>query len=463
MRLHLSDLDELLQRVRNETPKRYLSEAIISYRAGAYRAAIIATWIAVCTDIIEKIYELSANGERAAEKLEQSLKKIKDTDVVGMQNFEKGLLEHAYDPLQLITVVEKQHLERLKEDRNLCAHPNFNVDGHHFAPLAEIALSYIVQASNYLLIHPPVKGKAVIERIINLIAENSFPADDHKAFDILSSSSNLGSATNSTVVNLIKVLLKRIFKDQSSIARELLYKSCAALNSISRLYPEQHSETQRNTFNRLLTEADETVLKRVFPYLSKCPNDWQYIEKAVQVRIETLLDSMDANALINYKVIQASESQHALREHLQQRIATLDRNDQIKLLASSPSAQFKDLGIELFVTARSFNQAENIGENIILRIADKLNKHDLTAILEGAIDNKGPGGINQILGAGKMDEIFESLFHSTKSIESYADLWINFTEKLGHRLQTFALLTDAMVNDGLLTGDKANEEEDIPF
>ncbi|HIE77723.1 MAG TPA: hypothetical protein EYP92_02700 [Candidatus Thioglobus sp.] len=41
----LSDLDELLQKVRNRNSKEYLKEAITSYRAGAYRAAVTSTWM----------------------------------------------------------------------------------------------------------------------------------------------------------------------------------------------------------------------------------------------------------------------------------------------------------------------------------------------------------------------------------------------------------------------------------
>jgi len=59
MALHLSDLDELVQMCRNSYSKNYLLEAIVAYRAGAYRAATISTWIAICVDVIEKIRELS--------------------------------------------------------------------------------------------------------------------------------------------------------------------------------------------------------------------------------------------------------------------------------------------------------------------------------------------------------------------------------------------------------------------
>jgi hypothetical protein len=43
----LTDLDELILNVRDKTSRSYISEAVNAYRGSAYRAAIVATWIAV--------------------------------------------------------------------------------------------------------------------------------------------------------------------------------------------------------------------------------------------------------------------------------------------------------------------------------------------------------------------------------------------------------------------------------
>src|SRR5690606_5939373 len=64
----LVDLDELILRCRDEKAKTYITEAVASYRAGAYRSAIVGSWIAVCFDIIEKLRELALAGDKEAEK-----------------------------------------------------------------------------------------------------------------------------------------------------------------------------------------------------------------------------------------------------------------------------------------------------------------------------------------------------------------------------------------------------------
>ncbi len=59
--LRLTDLDELVLTVRDKVSLSYILEAVNTYRAGAYRAAIVSTWIAVSYDIIAKIRELNSH------------------------------------------------------------------------------------------------------------------------------------------------------------------------------------------------------------------------------------------------------------------------------------------------------------------------------------------------------------------------------------------------------------------
>ena len=74
--INLYDLDELALLVRNDLSKTYVLESIQAYKSGAYRAAIVTTWIAVAYDIIAKIRELAEQGDEAAKKEVMGLSKI---------------------------------------------------------------------------------------------------------------------------------------------------------------------------------------------------------------------------------------------------------------------------------------------------------------------------------------------------------------------------------------------------
>lgn len=51
----LSDIEALSLRCRSDQSKAYISEALKCYKGGAYRAAIVTTWIAIVFDLIEGV------------------------------------------------------------------------------------------------------------------------------------------------------------------------------------------------------------------------------------------------------------------------------------------------------------------------------------------------------------------------------------------------------------------------
>lgn len=462
MKQHLSNLDELLQKVRNSHSKNYLNEAIASYRIGAYRAALITTWIAVCVDIIEKIKELSLGDDPIAKRLEARLNGINANDPASMLSFEREILDMACDELQLISAIEKSHLERLKNDRNVCAHPTFSDDGNQFTPLAELALSYIVQASNYLLIHAPVKGKVVIQRLFELINEPSFPENPEKAFTVLSSENNLGRAKESSVRNLTLILLKRVFKDENGISPELVNRISASLGAIERISPEIYSDVMENKFGSMLSTATDIQLMRVFPFLIT-RDVWENIDNAEKVRVEGLVQSMTVDDLIKYGVTKLAELNYEIKSNLSPVIQQFDNLQKYNLFSSHPSKIFKKEAIDLFADSRSFDSAELRGANILIPIAKHFNDDDFNQIFEGSLNNKGSYGHNQILYAGAIDSFFTNLYQESKiSDADHKKIWKEFRDKLEERKVNYASLDELLIADQIIEKQEEEEEVAIP-
>ncbi|BEH14887.1 hypothetical protein MAALD49_22550 [Marinobacter shengliensis] len=466
MRLHLSNLDELIQNVRNVHAKNYLNESIAAYRTGAYRASLIATWIAVCVDIIEKIRELSLSEDPAAKKWEQQLDKIQPNDPRAMLDFERDLLNIACDDLQLISTIEKSHLERLKDDRNICAHPTFSDDGSQFSPPAELALAYIVQSANYLLVHPPVKGKVIVQRLYELINEPSFPEDEEKAFTLLSSENNLGRVKDSGVRNLAILIFKRIFRDETGVSQELLNRLSASLSAIQRLYPEIYDEVVSNKLVGMLSEANDTRLKRIFPFLSLRNELWSKVEHAERVRIEGLINAMSPEEISKYQVTRLVEINAEIRSQIFQKIDRLNDVEKAKVIATFPSVFFKDRSIHLFSESLSFDSAEFRGNQLILPISSTFNDKDLESVFNGAIENTGSYGINQVLNAGAIGAFFSGLYTETKAAPlNHQALWKGFWKKISDKGFSYKALREKLTDDHYIVPEVENEEDDddIPF
>lgn len=466
MRLHLSNLDELIQNVRNVHAKNYLNEAIAAYRTGAYRASLIATWISVCVDIIEKIRELSLSEDPAAKKWGQQLDKIQPNDPRAMLDFERDLLNIACDELQLISTIEKSHLERLKDDRNICAHPTYSDDGSQFSPPAELALAYIVQSANYLLVHPPVKGKIIVQRLYELINEPSFPEDEEKAFTLLSSENNLGRVKNSGVRNLAILVLKRVFRDEAGVSQELLNRLSASLSAMQRQYPDIYEEVVSNKLARMLSEANDTRLKRIFPFLNLRNELWDKIEHAERVRIEGLIHAMGHEEVSRYQVAKLVEANPDIRAQVFEKIDRLNHVEKARVIATYPSVFFKDRSIHLFAESLSFDSAEFRGNQLLLPIASTFNDKDLESIFNGAIENAGANGINQILNAGAIGAFFSGLYTETKAAPvNHRLLWKSFWERISEEGLSYNDLREKLIEDKYLSPKEEDEEDDdeIPF
>jgi hypothetical protein len=464
LKLHLTNLDELIQNVRNAHAKNYINESVAAYRTGAYRASLITTWIAVCVDIIEKVRELGLSEDPAAKKYVEQLDKIQPNDPRGMLDFEREILNIACDELQLISTIEKSHLERLKDDRNICAHPTFSDDGSQFTPPAELALSYIVQAANYLLIHPPVKGKVIVQRLYELINEPSFPENEEKAYSLLSSENNLGRVKDSGVRNLAIVILKRVFRDETGISPVLLNRLSASLSVIYRLYPDIYNDVITTKLGSMLSEANDTKLKRIFPFLRLRTELWSKVERSERVRIEGLIHSMEHEDITKFQVTKLAEVNSDIRSHLIDKLNRINDADKVKIIAAYPCLFLKDLAINLFSQSLSFDSAEHRGNKLLLPLSPNFNDSDLEKVLKGSLENTSSYGINQILNAGAIGNFFSGLYSETKTAPlNHKALWTDFWEALAEKGFSYSALKAQLIEDCYVAPSKPEEPEDDQF
>lgn len=172
----LHSLDALVLSVRDAETRRLAQEAVTAYQAGAYRAAILSIWVAICADIISKLKELATGGDAAAAVTVKDLATwICASDLRNLQQFENGLIELARDKFEMLLPHEATDLLRLRDDRNLCAHPAFVSDDALFSPTAELTRTHIAHAILHLLSRAPVQGKQLIARFDRDLQGGSFP------------------------------------------------------------------------------------------------------------------------------------------------------------------------------------------------------------------------------------------------------------------------------------------------
>jgi hypothetical protein len=160
---HLTDLDSIILTVRDQRAREYISEAIAAYRAGAYKASILSVWVAITFDILTKIREIAQTGDGAAtDFISRFDAAANNHNVSALLTLENELLDKALNPFGFIGYQELIHLQRLREDRHLCAHPSFTADAELFQPSPDLVRVHIVHAVQMLLANAAVQGKKII-------------------------------------------------------------------------------------------------------------------------------------------------------------------------------------------------------------------------------------------------------------------------------------------------------------
>ena len=216
----LHDIDDLTLQIRNPQVRSYVAEAVRALRAGALRAAVLSLWVAVNSDIIEKIRELALAGDNKATTDIQLLEGwIQRNDIRQLQAFETAILQHANKDYEFLSGAELEALERLQQDRHRCAHPAFSQDGNLYQPSPELVRAHLVNAVQALLMHPPVQGRSALIRLQADLQGNVFPQDQDSVTAYLGPK-YLNHGKDVLVSDIVTVHLKQALAATPDISRD---------------------------------------------------------------------------------------------------------------------------------------------------------------------------------------------------------------------------------------------------
>lgn len=403
----LTDLDELVRSVRAPMSASYVEEAIRACQSRSYRAAIIATWVAVAYDLIEKIREMAADGDAAATTLIQELEAaIANKNLPKLQQIENSLLDDARDKFELLSQREHGDLDRLKDDRNLCAHPAFVEAGRLFTPEPELVRTHIVHAVKHLLSQSPIQGKAALNRIKNDMLQPSFPTSVDGVQKFLDGK-YLNRARSSLLDTLVTVLLKALLRGADP---DLLGKEPVVLNAllaISNSHPSVYERKMAEQIPRLTDMLDDSQLKRVFRLLDAEVRCWRWLSEATRMRMEVLVKASLADPAERPDVMALWDIKE-LKTPILEAFERLSDEQKEVVIADEPRPEFAEEAIKLYAKAGSFRRAESRGNRILLPMASAFTKEQVAAVLEAIPLNR------QISFASDTPRILSVLFDKTE-------------------------------------------------
>ncbi|MGZ0150294.1 hypothetical protein ACXJJ3_24745 [Kribbella sp. WER1] len=383
-------MEDLRTRVRSVNSRRYVDEAIAAYSAGALRSAIIALWIAVVADLIEKTRTLSGGDVPAADnlvaKLDDSLKAAAKGSPADLQSFERGILEAAKDKLHLIGQREFVELRRLREDRNLCAHPAFATgDEELFAPTAELVRAHLTAAIDGLLAHGAVSGQKAIERFGREVLAPSFPRGQTALREYLEAT-YWRRGTPALRKNLVRVACKGTLNALSGLNdRWQFTRAVRELHAISPGLVESEVaailERQQDTF-------DDEGLWRLASGLCYLPATWVCLHDGVRRRLEQAVAVSPVERLLAEELFDPLPPD-PLRSHVLERLPDAVRftgDLRADVSMERPEANLVAPLIDILRTADSYTMGAS-ALRWLNGLSAKLNDTDLADLLNAACEN----------------------------------------------------------------------------
>ncbi|MEH0514605.1 hypothetical protein QBC31_28430 [Streptomyces sp. B21-079] len=394
------NLEERVTRVWHQEVRPLVADAYRCHSTGTPRAAIVATWTAVCADIIHKLYQLAEDGDGTAaevvKKIEAARSKADVEAVKTMQQVESKLLQNALD-LELIDFIEHRQLERLQQDRHLCAHPSLRPLGDVFAPSGEYARAHLVAALDALLVHPPTQGRKAFDRYKAHVSDPSFVGHADYLVQMFAQRVKssawkqiLGTAakhamlelevpedigiTASVAADRHALCLIAFAQHDRDAVREVVTKVMSTFNGLP---IEQQLKTiaRLGAFDVFVDALDETVCQQIGTYVERRP--------ALPTDASGFLEPTMASVL----ALAGVDTVRARIPALGSKFAQLYPTQQATVIERRPSAYFTDFLAPILASAGGWRIAESLTAMTVIPCARLIQPKQLDGILTAWAEN----------------------------------------------------------------------------
>lgn len=430
----IGGFDELVVACVDEDAKAHIREAIRCYEASAYRASITATYVAVCFDLIAKLRSLSAGGDANAALLVAELERLQtqqaqgqQSAITGLLSFERRLLEQFRDNFEFFGAQEFDELERLRADRNRCAHPTFFNNSVPYAPSAELARLHIRNALTYVLSQLPKQGKAALANLQSTVLSPYFP---DKLPDVVERlrSSEIGTARD----GLIKAFVDDLGFGWASKTSPFLGKESVilALNAVIEIQRPVALPRLAHVIDKLAKNPDPFVTLYTGALALRIPEAGEMVSEATQIVLKSWL-AKEASEDKGNAVARALKIGW-WRELAQAVIPSLTPKQIGKIKNAPPEVASQ--AARVYVTAKSWDQANALAADCALPFAHRFTIDDIALIF-----SKATSGEADLLGSHSFREFINALYSENPISEDDLENLL-----IGHGLERYIRPSDVL-------------------
>jgi hypothetical protein len=425
----MHSLEDLINDVRDENSKAHVREAISAYNSGAFRAAIITTWIAVAFDLTAKIRELADQSDKAAiEWVDKLTGAISDSSRQSLQKIESELLDDAKNKFSFINEREFIELQRLYADRHVCAHPAFVDSETIFTASPELVRSHFRAAISAVLSQPPTPGKQLLDRYFEAAESHSWPTESAQLGQYLHNvyfSRGKDSLQSSVTKCTIKGILFPPKGNEATAAR-----MAAAAHEIEKINPGLFRGALKQILSKRISgdSIQDDGFLRLIAGLGDMDILWICVDDSTRDRMtctieKASLSDLTARGIFSIKLACANAESAKMKRH--EELGEESNYEELKnAVAATPIQLFWPQILKQLKSASSYRTAEERVRDVAVPLAPTLDDVSLKD-LANAIKNN-----NQIRLASAMPGYVDLIFDESPKTKINLTIWKELSEWL---------------------------------
>lgn len=403
------DLDILLTRIRRTQSKVYFLDAVRAYKAGALRAALTSAWVALVYDLIAKYRELSALGDAGATAFIQGWDAATAAnDVRRLLQLEATILDDATNVTQVVNRIAHTHLQRLRDDRHLCAHPAFSAEAELFEPSSELVRLHLVNVVDLVLSQDPLQGKAIFDLFDVDVQSAGFPGRHARILDYVEQR-YLERVRPQNIRNfgavLAKSLLKGVPPQWETQGRKIVSSLVAIRERAAPSWPDVAA-----AIVRLIDTLEPQHRPRAIAYVAAFPDFWPLLQEPTRTALQETVENTEAATLTDYAIL-AGVTLPQFRARLLKVISELDGDSLLKALAVEPLADLWPRAVALYEGSGSYRGSEANFRNFINPFVGRLSYAQHDQLLDAIVEN------GQNWDAGETDTLLLALLRNAPAAD----------------------------------------------
>lgn len=427
------DLDEQIGRVWDPDVRPLVAEAWRCYGVGAYRAAITLTWVAVCSDLTGKILYLADDGDGLAATQRAAIEAAQRDGLTAAgikvtQDIERTIVQTAVS-VELIDSITARELDRLREDRHLCAHPSLRGLGDSFEPKAEMARAHLALALDSVLTLPATQGQKVVDRFAAHVADAHFTATPD--YLVQTFYDRVRPAARRRIIDLaVKHALLELPAPDPPGATVIADRMAACIAAfVHRDRPEVRDAVAKALQRPQL--ADGGTLLRAFGRVGDLDDFWDNVDEPMAARVDGLIAALVpldvyGNLAPDQAAIVSLVGSNTARQHLpslEAKFQDLHPRARALVMARRVLPYFTPYVAGLVRDAGGWRSAEEYARNTVVPYGGLLSPTELQDVLREWANN------DQCRTAGDMLSLAVELLQATEHLRpGDVPIWRSFIE-----------------------------------